>query len=210
MKLLLTSTGLTHPDIVKAFLDLVGKSPEEIKVAFVPTAAITSEESSYVLESKMELVDLGIKDIINIDLETTPEKDILSCDVMYVCGGNTFHLLNEVRRYRFDEVIKKFVNLDKLYLGVSAGSILVTPSTEIAREEPADINSDNVTDFKGLGLVDFEVSPHSPEIVSFDTVDKYVSTRSTPLIRISNKTAIRIDDKRIDIVGGKEFKKYRM
>ena len=210
MKLLLTSTGLTHPDIVKAFFGLVGKPPEKIKVAFVPTAAITSEESNYVLESKTELVDLGIKDVINIDLKTTPERDVLSCDVMYACGGNTFHLLNEVRRYRFDEIIRKFINLDKLYLGVSAGSILVTPSIEIVKEEPADANSDNVTDFKGLGLVDFEVSPHSPEIVSFDTVDKYVSTRLTPLIRISNKTAIKVDDKRIDIIGDKEFKKYRM
>jgi hypothetical protein len=36
MKLLLTSTGLTHSKITKSFLELLGKNPSQAKVGFVP------------------------------------------------------------------------------------------------------------------------------------------------------------------------------
>ncbi len=39
MKLLLTSNGLTNASIANALEELVGKPRNEIKVAFIPTAA---------------------------------------------------------------------------------------------------------------------------------------------------------------------------
>ena len=39
MKLLLTSAGLTNQTIVKALDELVGKPLDQLKIAFIPTAA---------------------------------------------------------------------------------------------------------------------------------------------------------------------------
>lgn len=42
MKLLLTSGGLTNTSITNALFELVGKTPEETRLAFIPTAANAS------------------------------------------------------------------------------------------------------------------------------------------------------------------------
>jgi len=38
MKLLLTSAGITNQSIAQALIDLVGKSPKDTRIGFIPTA----------------------------------------------------------------------------------------------------------------------------------------------------------------------------
>jgi len=160
-KLLLTSTGLANKNIAKKFLQTIAKPASQIKLIFVPTAARSEEELKYVQESKKELLDLGFltKNIKTIDLDKPASvKSVVDFDSMYVCGGNTFYLLKKVRETGFDKVIKKFVKTGKLYFGVSAGSILVCPTIDIA--SPFDKNYVGLTYLTGLGLIDVIVSPH--------------------------------------------------
>ena len=207
MKLLLTSTGLTHPEITKSLLDLLGKSPNQTKIGFVPVAAITDDEKLYVEESKIELSKLGIKEIIDIINFSKSDREICqSLDALYVCGGNTFHLMNEINKSNFGEVIKEFVAAGKLYIGISSGSIIVTPSIEIASVEPADDNSVGLKNFAGLGIIDFEISPHVPETVPYENVQKYSANRKVKLFAISDQTAIKIQNGNLEIIGEKKFK----
>lgn len=206
MKLLLTSTGLTHPEITKTFLELLGKSPSEAKIGFVPVAAVTNDEKLYVEESRIELSKLGIKEISDINFSSADREICLGLDALYVCGGNTFHLMNEINRTNFAEVLKQFINSDKFYLGVSAGTIIVTPSIEIAAVEPADKNEDGVTSFSGLGVVDFEISPHVPEIVPYANVEKYALYGKNKIYAISDMTAIKIQGDNLEVIGEKNFK----
>jgi len=130
MKLLLTSTGFSNPKIGDFFLEAIGKEPKNIRVAFIPTASRTEEELFYARESKNELLDLGIVDIVEFGLESNLSTDAFSnYDVIYVCGGNTYYLLKMIYQSGFDEAIKNFSGL---YVGVSAGSIVVGPSIEVA------------------------------------------------------------------------------
>lgn len=158
--LLLTSTGLANENIV---------------IAFVPSAAESAKELEYVEESREELIRYGIKagniKEINLDHEID-YSEIESCDAMYVCGGNTFALLAKIRNTHFDAAIETFVNNGKVYLGVSAGSIVVTPSIAGAEVEPADLNNVGLKDLRGLNIVGFEVFPHVPEIVAYENVEK--------------------------------------
>lgn len=208
MKLLLTSTGLTHPEIIQAFLEFVEKLPKKIKIAFVSTAARSKEELSFVEESINELTDLGIENILSIDVNRVSPKEILICDAMYVCGGNTFYLLNEVRCSGFDKIIKQFINSNKLYVGVSAGSILVTPTIEIAQVEPADPNDVGISDLTGLNIVGFEISPHTPEIISWENIDKFMKRKTTKLYAISDKTAIKLLGDSLEIIGERKYKSF--
>ncbi|MBI2498838.1 Type 1 glutamine amidotransferase-like domain-containing protein [Candidatus Woesearchaeota archaeon] len=160
-KLLLTSTGLATQNITDQFLQIINKPVSQIKIIFIPTASRSEEELKYVDESKKELLDLGISEnnikTLNLDSSVLFEE-VEDFDVIYVCGGNTFYLLKKVRETGFDKVIIEFAKTDKLYFGVSAGSILVCPNIDIA--SPFDENDVNLTDLTGLNLTDVIVSPH--------------------------------------------------
>ncbi|USN45421.1 MAG: Type 1 glutamine amidotransferase-like domain-containing protein [Candidatus Woesearchaeota archaeon] len=160
-KLLLTSTGLANQNITNQFLQIIDKPISQIKIIFVPTASRSEEELKYVDESKKELLDLGVLEnnikTLNLD-KPISFQEVENFDVIYVCGGNTFYLLKKVRETGFDKVIIEFAKTDKLYFGVSAGSILVCPNIDIA--SPFDENDVNLTDLTGLNLTDVIVSPH--------------------------------------------------
>ncbi len=47
MKLLLTSNGLANESIKNALEELVGKPREEIKIAFIPTAAFPDDDAKH-------------------------------------------------------------------------------------------------------------------------------------------------------------------
>jgi len=161
IKLLLTSTGLTNQGIRDKFLQLINKPISQTKIGFVPTASRTKGELKYVQISKNELLDLGIPEanikVLNLNKAVSFEE-IKDFDVIYVCGGNTFYLLKKVRETGFDKAIKEFSRTDKLYFGVSAGSILAGPSIDIA--SPFDENDVELTDLTGLNLTDTVVTPH--------------------------------------------------
>lgn len=211
MKLLLTSTGLTHPEIKNAFKELAGVNLLNVVVALVPTASRSIEELEYVKRSQEELINIGIlaTNIKIVDFANKADGKIMrDCNILYVCGGNTFHLLNEVKKNGYETEIKKFINKNKLYVGVSAGTLLVTPNIRIANTEPADPNDVYLKDFSSLGIVSFEISPHSPEMVPFESVEKYAKENKTKIYAISNRTALKVEDDKLEIVGEGNYRLF--
>lgn len=144
-------------------------------VAFIDTAAKFEEVNFYVDEAVEILENFGAK-LRHLDVSCAQslavpvsEKDelfcndeilsaISQCDVIYVSGGNTFYLLNELRKSRAAQTIKDAVHAGKIYIGESAGAIVAAPDTRYATL--MDENSANMSDFTGLNLVDFCVLPH--------------------------------------------------
>lgn len=200
MKLLLTSTGFTNPRIGDFFVNLLNKPLSEVKVIFIPTASRSKEELYYVEESKNELIQRGIKtsnlSIYNLDkrLSYNAVKDY---DVIYVCGGNTFYLTLKIREDGFDKVIKRLVKEDKLYLGVSAGSVLAGPNIDIA--SPYDPNDVKLKDWTGLGLTDIIVSPHYTDNDK-EVVKKFKKEEKYKVIPLTDNQALFISDKEKKII----------
>lgn len=208
MKLLLTSGGLTNYLLRKKFLELVGKDPQNIKVAFINTASKAEKNINYVDEDLENLKKTGVSDIVFVDISEPKESwiNILKeADVVWMEGGNTFYLLNEIRKSDLVDELKNIIG-NKLYVGVSAGSILVTPTIDIANVEPADPNDVVMTDFTSLGWVDFEVSPHTPNIVSLENVESYSKKSGLKLYTYDDNVAILVVDGKVEILGN-GFKK---
>ncbi len=114
-------------------------------------------------------------------------------ELIIIGGGNTFHLLKEACKTGFDTWLKD--NLaDKVYMGTSAGSIIMTPYIAIASVDDGDENAVGITDLNGLGFVDFEVSPHTPENVSIEGNLAYSKTTPRKLMLLDNNSAIKITD----------------
>ena len=201
MKLLLTSAGFENPKIGKEFLKLVGKSPKDIKVLFIPTASRTKEELFYVEKSKKELLKLKINrdNIITYNLDyDIADEELETFDAIYVCGGNTFYLLHRINESGFGEDIKSLVESGKVYVGVSAGSILVGPNIDIAA--PSDENDIKIKNTTGLNLTDVIISPHyAPK--EKHLIDEFRKVSKFKVIPLTDKQALRIVDKKQIIIG---------
>ena len=188
----LTSTGLTSENVSLKFRGLVS-NPENTSVAIVTTAAEGKSENKYSQLAKKQFSEMGFLRIDFIDLETEPGKDFAEYDVIYVCGGNTFKLLKFARESNFKASIESLLKRNGVYIGVSAGSIIVGPSIEIAGEVAADKNEVGLEDFTGFGITNFIILPHySPEIEK--GASDFESKYSVKVERLNNSQAILIEN----------------
>jgi len=197
MKLLLSSAGWEYNlKIGKEFLDLTDKEPSEIKVFLVTTATKKDREWGYVEFTIKELERIGINKN-NVSIFSLNRKvkdaDFKGIDAIYVCGGNTFHYLNGIRKTGLDEKIIKTVKEGAVYFGVSAGSIIAGPDISIAgvgAEDP-DENDIKLKNLKGLGLTNLVICSH------FNTKEKKIVKEFE---KNSNQKIIRLTDKQAFLI----------
>lgn len=191
-KLLLTSTGLTSENVSLKFKGLVS-NPENTSVAIVTTAAEGKSGNKYSQLAKKQFEELGFVAVDFVDLETEPQKDFSSYGVIYVCGGNTFKLLRFAREADFKSSIENLLERGGIYIGVSAGSIIVGPSITIAGEIEPDENEVGLDDLTGFGISDLIILPHySPEIE--EEVIAFENKYSVKVERLNNSQAILIEN----------------
>lgn len=199
MKLLLTSAGITNQSIYDAMVTICGLNP---KVAFILTAKNNRKVSAEVAMAKQlgQLDELGIKySLVDPSDDKDWEKVLVAHNVIMIGGGNTFHLLNESRITGFDRWIKEHKD-DKVFIGTSAGSILMTPNIAVAAVDDGDENTPGIKNLKGLGLIDFEVSPHTPEDVTVKGNLEFSKTTSSKILMLDNQSAVSVIDKEIRII----------
>lgn len=163
-KILLTSNGLSTPEIKEAFHEMTGNNMKNVRVLLIPTASRTEEELVYVRKTYEELLTAGIMPehitAFDIDkcLEDTDCYDPYAFDCIVVCGGNTYYLLSKLKESRFLDKIKRAVEKGVLYVGVSAGSVIA--SSSIAHISFLDENDIGLEDFSALGFVCEQIVPH--------------------------------------------------
>ncbi len=162
--ILLTSIGLSCE---KAFEYLKTFSENLPKVvSIIVTASEDKKDNKYVKLAVSQFNKIGIQDVRLIDLELG-EIVPSNTDIIYVSGGNTFHLMYYVKQSNFIKSIQDILAKKGLYIGVSAGSIIVGNSIESAFVA-GDNNLMMLDDLTGLNLVDFSVFPHSDEEIELE------------------------------------------
>jgi dipeptidase E len=77
---------------------------------------------------------------------------------IYLSGGNTFTFMDMARKRGLHAILEQYLTNGGVLIGASAGSIMCTPSIELAKF--GDENEVGMTDFSGFGFVDFEFHPH--------------------------------------------------
>ncbi len=212
MTLLLTSNGIKGK-IADIFPTLLHKPSSEYSVAFDTTAAYGDEDNpQWFGKFRDQLYKQGITNIDDLDLRNINqeklEKLLSTKDMLFVNGGNTFFLLYWMRKSGFGVALKNFLSDDKLYVGVSAGGIVVTPTISIAGVEPGDANNVGMQDFTGLSTVDFEFSPHVPDMVSYMSVEEYSKITPNKIYSVDDYTAVLVQDDKVNIIGDGKYKIY--
>ena len=173
VSMLCNVTGL----LKKAEPDLNGKT-----VTYIPTAAIAEEiEGMAEAETRM-LEELGLT-VDELEVSTASKDNVreklAKNDMIFVGGGNTFFLLQELKRSGADQIIAREVAKGKLYIGESAGAIAACPDIGYSAEMDVPGKAPELTDYTGMGLVDFYVVPHMghPEMgpAANSIIEKYSS-----------------------------------
>lgn len=190
MKLLLTSAGLTNESVKNFFISQFDRLDN--KTACVVTSGRNSEEQSYIDGSIKELENLGIK---VIEFNIAKHESFVNFplyDIYYVCGGNTFFILDRMRKTGVDRILVDAVKKGKFYLGVSAGSIIPGPDIEVA--SLGDPNDENLEDLTGLKLVPYIITPHYNQKEEGD-VEAFKRKRAgEPVIAITDDQAVFVED----------------
>ncbi|HEL6535544.1 TPA: Type 1 glutamine amidotransferase-like domain-containing protein, partial [Listeria monocytogenes] len=149
-------------DVVPLFTEfesnLQGKT-----VTFIPTASTVEEVVFYVEAGKKALEDLGlIVEELDVAAENLEEitMTLKKNDFIYVTGGNTFFLLQELKRTGADKLILKEIAKGKLYIGESAGAVITSPNISYIQSMDSVKKATNLTNYDALNLVDFYTLPH--------------------------------------------------
>ena len=142
---------------------LIKEEIENKKVAFIPTASLHEGYTGYVGSARKLFKKLGAS-VTEIDISTEAYSTIQAvfedADVIYFTGGNSFLLMDQLRKTETDELLKKELANGKLMIGESAGAIICAPTIQYIEqmdEKPEDYSQE---DNEGLDLIDFYVLPH--------------------------------------------------
>lgn len=168
MRLLLTSGGVTNPTIRGALVELLGRPIEECSALCVPTAQhghpMCTPESAWRFvagRSPAPMTDLGWRSVGLLELTALPDIDrnrwipwVRAADVLLVDGGDAAYLAHQLRRSGVADLLPALT--DTVWVGVSAGSMALTPA--IGEEFTQWRSQDGSA--QTLGLVDFSIFPH--------------------------------------------------
>ncbi len=116
-----------------------------------------------------------------LDADYHPDllDDLLACDAIHLSGGDTFYFLHWLRTRHLLATLREYVAGGGVLIGVSAGSILMTPDISSARL-CGDVPSDEGGDETALGLVDFAFVPHrdarNPDLAPLKRLSRHART----------------------------------
>lgn len=202
-KLFLTSVfAKTAKEFKKFYGETNGKS-----AVLIPTAAKADGGGTiYVKRQRRALEKLGIKACV-LDISAAGSNEISAklqnSDIIYIGGGNTFYLLQELKRSGADKFIKEQVLLGKTYIGESAGAVVAAPRIDYIEDMDKRDAAPNLRDCSALGLVDFYPLPHMNSF-PFKRASRMIAEKHSndlKLLPITNRQAVCVYGNEIKILG---------
>jgi dipeptidase E len=145
--------------IDKELLNLLPKKHPHI--GYIPSMSDPQRKYYKERQSYYNRIGVDLRTYFELDKEFQTDilDSLLSCDAIHLSGGNTYYFLYWLRKREMLEALRRYVKRGGVLIGVSAGSILMSPDISISPlyvNEPVEVE----TDFTSLNLVDFAFAPH--------------------------------------------------
>ena len=219
MKLLLTSGGVTNTSIRDALVDLLGKPIADSTVLCIPTAewghpwCTPYSAWRFVAGQSAPMSDLGWKSVGLLELTALPSIGeqrwvpwVQEADLLLVDGGDATYLCHWMRESGLADLLPTLP--EKVWVGVSAGSMVMTPR----------IGDDFVTwtppsgDDSTLAVVDFSIFPHlENEDLKWNTManaERWAADIGGPAYAIDDQTTIKVTDGTVEVVSEGRWKRF--
>ena len=194
--MILTSSLYESMGIVKKFLN---EKTESKKILFIPTATNVDEYKKYIHLTQKVFEDFGYE-VENFDIsvfsEETVKEKISETKIIFVSGGNTFYLLQELKKKNLISYLREKIENGLLYIGESAGSVITAPNIGYADIVDDKALATELNDYTGLNLVDFYVVPHFEEEPFVESSRKVVELYKDKLDLkvINNKEVVLVEN----------------
>ncbi|QNE17279.1 peptidase E [Kribbella qitaiheensis] len=218
MKLLLTSSGIRNPSIADALVELLGKPIAESSALFVPTGIYPFPGGAGMAwqaifgKEDHPLCGLGWKSLGLLELTALPtirEENwvpmVQEADALLIWGGDVLYLTHWMRQSGLADLFPSLS--ETVYVGVSAGSIALTPyncDAEFDLEFVPEGSDMAEGGDRALGLVDFTLYPHldreGMEDASMANIEKWASGIPVPTYAIDDQTAIKVVDGAVEVI----------
>lgn len=201
-KLFLASLFKDVSHLLKAF---AGEGLKGKTVTFIPTAAFPDKLAFHVWHSKRVLAKMGLA-VDELELSAASHAEITGKleknDYIYVTGGNTFYLLQEMNSSGAGAVIKEQVESGKLFIGEFAGAIAAAPNIAYSKAMDNPLAAPGLCSFDALNLVDFYPVPHYKNFPLKKAAEKIISRyhMELPLVPFRNSQAILVTGKEMRVV----------
>jgi dipeptidase E len=220
LKLLLTSGGVTNPSIRDALVDLLGKPTADASALCIPTAQWGHPMCGPVSArgfvtglppwggmTSMEWKSLGLLELSA--LPTIGEERwvpwVREADVLLVDGGDATYLCHWMRQSGLADLLPSL--LETVWVGVSAGSMVMTP-----RIGADFVEWPSAPDDRTLGVVDFSIFPHlGHELMPDNTLanaERWAANIAGPAYAIDDQTAIKVTDGTVGVVSEGRWKQF--
>jgi len=214
MKLLLTSGGIKNPSIQNALVELLGKPIAESNALCITTASYGHPWAgpprawSFINgrdDAQAPMTSLGWKSLGMLELATLPSLGkerwvpwVQATDALLVNGGDAAYLGYWMRESGLADLLPSLH--DKVWVGLSAGSMVMTPRIgKVFVNWPAE-NGDDET----LGMVDFSIFPHldHPDMKwnVMANAEKWADDIKGPAYAIDDETAIKVVDGTVEVI----------
>jgi dipeptidase E len=215
MKLVLYSGGQSKSNhhLHRAVVDLALESRaerrgqrhahrKELQFTYIP---FCEEDSNiYFSRAKRRYRAHGVENFLCLSVERKPSaaefERAFASDIIYLAGGNTFYFLKHLRTAGAMERLKKFAEKG----GVIAGALIMSPTVRLAADPGLgpDENEVGLKNHDGLGLFQFEFSPHyEPTKKQINAHLAYSLRTQYPVFAIEDGAGIIINDEKIAVQG---------
>ncbi|MER7606099.1 Type 1 glutamine amidotransferase-like domain-containing protein [Nocardioides sp. NPDC127503] len=216
MKLLLTSGGVTNTSIRDALVDLLGKPVAESTALCIPTAkwghpmlgpeSVRGAVSGLPPWGGMTSLEWGSLGVLELTALPTIGAErwvpwVREADALLVEGGEAMYLCHWMRESGLADLLPSLP--DTVWVGVSAGSMVMTPRIGDAFVEwPA------APDDRTLGIVDFSIFPHLDVFPSntLDEAERWAADIGHRAYAIDDQTAIKVADDTVEVVSEGHWK----
>ncbi len=203
VQLLLTSAGIKNASIHEALVGLLGKPVAESNAVYaMPSGAGTVWGLG---RASTPMCELGWKSLGVLALSALPGMDeqqwvpmVRQTDALLVGGGDALYLCHWMRQSGLADLLPSLHQA--VYVGVSAGSMVLTPSIgdDFVRWRPPSGGD------RTLGLVGFSIFPHldDPKFPenSMACAEQWAASMPQPGYLIDDQTAIKVTDGGVDVV----------
>lgn len=143
---------------------------------------------------------LGISNITMwTDIKNKTLRELQGFSAIYISGGNTFHLLNEIRDRIFYAALIDYIATGGIVYGGSAGAIIL--GADIRTCAHADPNVVGLQHFDGLNLIGgYSVWCHY-EAANDQLIERYIKNFQHPIIALTEETGIYVSDQGMKVLG---------
>jgi dipeptidase E len=181
------------------------------KVLFVPYAL--ADHDGYTTKAAAAFAELG-HDLVSVHQAAEPIEAVRSADAVFVGGGNTFRLLQQLQDRGLLQAIRYRALRGMPYIGSSAGTNVATPTIRTTNDMPIV----QPKSFAALDLVPFQINPHylDPDPASKhmgetreERLRQFHEEHSTPVLGLREGCLLRVEGTQATLRGTTKARLFR-